>query len=231
MPYDGAPTPLAAAPAAMYQHILFDLDGTLIDSADAILAGFRRVLDEHGLAPRVPLDRRLIGPALRPTLARLAGTSDEALVERLAQRFTAWYDGEGYRGSTVYPGIAELLAQLHAHGAHLHVVTNKRLRPTLLILEWLGWRPWFERVDTQDLRSAAPLASKTEVLGRLLDETGLERKAAIYVGDRIDDLQAATAQRLPCILVDWGYGALDVVPAETWRAATPRQLGTLLGLA
>lgn len=212
----------------MYPHILFDLDGTLIDSADAILEGFRRVLAADGLAPRVPIDRSLIGPALRPTLARLSGCEDSARIEGLAKRFTTWYDDEGYRSSTVYPGIPELLARLHADGAQLHIVTNKRLRPTLLILDWLGWRPWFGRVDTQDLRAEAPLTAKADVLGRLLQEEGIARSSAVYVGDRIDDQQAAAAQQLDCILVAWGYGGGDPVLPGVARATSPEHLYRLV---
>ena len=215
----------------MYQHILFDLDGTLIDSADAILEGFRRVVHDLGLTPLRPIDRRLIGPPLRQTLSSLTGIDDPEQLAHMAQRFSDWYDAEGYRGTTVYPGIAELLATLHAHGARLHVVTNKRLRPTRLILDWLGWRSYFERIDTQDMRADAPLTSKSAVLGRLLDELAIHHSEAIYVGDRLDDVQAAADHGLPCVTVGWGYGAADAIPPDGLRAASPAALGALLGLA
>jgi phosphoglycolate phosphatase len=213
----------------MPRHILFDLDGTLIDSADAILAGFAQVLKEEGLSPRYPIERSLIGPPLRSTLARLGGVDDPLRLERMAGRFIDWYDEIGYRGSKVYPGIAQMLAQLRQRGFALHIVTNKRLHPTRLILDWLGWGAWFRRVDTQDLRAADPLASKTEVLSRLLREERIASTDAMFVGDRLDDLRAATDNHVPCLVVAWGYGAGDVLPAGTVPVQSPAALVELLG--
>lgn len=208
----------------MPRHLLFDLDGTLIDSADAILDGFRRVLAAQGLTPLHPLERSLIGPPLRQTLARLAGIEDSQRLEAMAAAFIDWYDREGYRGTRVYPGIPEMLAALVAHGFALHIVTNKRQRPTRLILDWLGWSDWFRRVDTHDLRADQPLGSKSEVLRRLLEEERIAPADALYIGDRVDDQRAAAANRLDCLLVAWGYGAADWLPAGTRVLQSPAEL-------
>ena len=78
----------------MPTDILFDLDGTLIDSSPGILASFARVLEANGLAPAVPLEASLIGPPLAVTLRQVSGVRDEALLARLVDAFKADYDAE-----------------------------------------------------------------------------------------------------------------------------------------
>lgn len=208
--------------------IIFDFDGTLIDSADAILAGLRATLAMAGVEPRLAIGPELIGPPLRTTLQRICGSDDAAQLDTLVRGFTHWYDSEGYRQTRVYPGIPELLQHLHGQGQRLHIVTNKRLNPTLLILEWLGWRPLFDHIETQDARPQAPLGHKTQVLARLLEELGGARRDCVYVGDRRDDLDAARANGLYCVLVNWGYGAADDLPADVPRADSPAELARML---
>ena len=77
---------------ARYPHILFDLDGTLIDSAPAILASFREAFAQTGIAPVRSIDESIIGPPLLETLQLLSGSQDAALTGRLADAFKASYD-------------------------------------------------------------------------------------------------------------------------------------------
>jgi phosphoglycolate phosphatase len=215
----------------MRRHILFDLDGTLIDSAESILTGMATVLAEAGITPRLPLERSLIGPPLRSTLARLTGEQDPERIAALAGRFTQWYDATGFRGSGVYPGIDALLPALRQRGHTLHIVTNKRLAPTLLILDWLGWRQHFALIDTQDRLPEQPLEGKDAVIARLLSEAGITAQQAVYVGDRLDDHVAAARNSLPCVIVAWGYGAGDALPAGTVGAQTTLQLAQQIAAA
>lgn len=212
----------------MLTHVIFDLDGTLIDSAASILEGMQVTLEAAGIVPRLPIVPGLIGPPLRTTLTRLAGEVDPAVLDGMVAHFIRWYDAEGYRRTRVYPGIPELLQTLHAAGWRLHIVTNKRLHPTRLILAWLGWSPLFESVDTQDAQPDAPLAHKSEVLARLLGQLGAGPEQAVYVGDRRDDFEAAAANGLRCHLVSWGYGAADARPEGSVLFSTPGELAEAL---
>ena len=119
------------------QAILFDFDGTLIDSARSILAGFELALTREGLQPAVPLAPSLIGPPLPKTLATLAGTEDPAVIMKLTAAYREAYDGGGYRQTEVYPGVTSMLEGLAEHRISLHIVTNKRIVPTRLILDHL----------------------------------------------------------------------------------------------
>lgn len=186
------------------KHLLFDLDGTLVDSAPSILAGFAAVAQRHGFAPRVPLDSGLIGPPLLPTLQRFSGIDEPAAVQDMAATFTAWYDTQGYRQTVVYAGIDDALRAL-AQRATLHIVTNKRILPTRLILDHLGWRERFASICSPDAFDPA-LPSKAAVLCRVLAAHGISPAHALYVGDRTEDGEAATANALAFVWAGWGYG-------------------------
>lgn len=208
--------------------IIFDLDGTLIDSSQSILAGFAGAFAAEGLSPVIALRPEIIGPPLKETLALLAGSRDGALVERLAGHFKAHYDTVGYRETTVFAGIPEMLAALAGHGIPLHIATNKRLIPTRRILDHLGWSAYFKTVRALDAWSPAA-QNKAEMIARQLQEETLSADSTLYVGDREEDFFAARANHLHFALAAWGYGgapALDqciplTAPAELLVLADP----------
>lgn len=214
---------------ARYQHIIFDLDGTLIDSAPAILASFREAFAQAGLAPVRAIDDSIIGPPLTETLQLLAGSHDPALIARLSEAFKASYDSEGYKATAAFDGVGALLASLAGAGRTLSIATNKRIHPTRLILDHLGWRRHFTHIYALD-RFPVRLPDKAAMIGRLLADQGIPHAEAIYIGDRSEDGESADANGLPFVAVTWGYGSLT--PAELraeWRmAARPEALGALL---
>ncbi|MDR1854937.1 MAG: HAD hydrolase-like protein [Azoarcus sp.] len=210
-------------------HILFDLDGTLIDSAAAILASYRTAFAACGVTPARDIAPEIVGPPIAETLRMLTGGGDAALVERLADAFKQSYDGGGLRETLAYAGIDELLRQLRAAGATLHIATNKRLHPTRLILDHLGWSELFETVYALDLFTPR-LPDKATLIARQLADHDIARDEAVYVGDRIEDGEAAEANALPFVAATWGYGSPRATTmGARWRAAaTPAELGRLL---
>lgn len=217
--------------------ILFDLDGTLIDSSPGILASFQQVLAIYGLEPAAPLDQRLIGPPLLQTLARLTGLDDANPLTELAAAFKAVYDGEGYRATQPYPGLAATLDALIRADWRLFIATNKRFEPTRRILDHLELNRYFADVYTLD-RQQPPAADKTRLVGRLLTEQSLNPRRCWFIGDSGEDAAAAGAHGLPFIAAAYGYGdaaqqtgypvaarigALDELPAllQRMRAIAP----------
>ena len=190
----------------MAPDILFDLDGTLIDSSPGILASFARILAAEGLRPAVPLEAALIGPPLATTLRLVSGIGDEARLARLVEAFKADYDSEGYRTTEVFPGVAEGLARLAAEGARLFIVTNKRMLPSRRILEALGLAPLFAGIHSRD-ETDPPAPSKSAVTARLVAQHGIDRHRACLVGDSDEDAAAARENGLPFIHATYGYGA------------------------
>ncbi len=208
-----------------YAHVLFDLDGTLIDSAPAILASYRDAFAAAGREAVVPIDASIVGPPLLETLQMLAGTTDAAVIEPLAAGFKASYDSTGYRQTAAYEGVGEMLQRLVDAGCALSIATNKRLLPTRLILEHLGWASHFAAVYALDLFEPR-LPHKAAMIARLMQDRGITRDQAVYVGDRSEDGESADANGLPFLAATWGYGSLSSAEmAPHWRAvATPAAL-------
>ncbi|MBM4192212.1 MAG: HAD family hydrolase [Gammaproteobacteria bacterium] len=186
--------------------ILFDLDGTLIDSARTILAGFERALEREGLQAVVPLEPSLIGPPLPKTLATLAGTSDPCVIARLAIAYREAYDGGGYLQTEVYPGVPAMIEALATQRIALHIVTNKRIAPTRLILDHLGWTRWFRGIYALDaLEPAAP--HKSALVSAVMQLESLTQTHTWMVGDSAEDRSAAESNGLRFFSATWGYGA------------------------
>ena len=197
---------MSAASAAAPEAVLFDLDGTLIDSAPGILASFEAALRATGLEPGVPLSPSLIGPPLAQTVATLLGRDDPAAVEAMVAAYRADYDVSGYRATAVYEGVPEMLDTLAQSGIALHIVTNKRIAPTRLILDHLGWTPRFAGIYALDaLQPPAP--HKPALVGEVLRRERIAAERAWMVGDSAEDRRAAETHALRFFGAGWGYGA------------------------
>lgn len=188
--------------------IIFDLDGTLIDSSPSILKCFGRVLDDFGLTPLVPLSSSLIGPPLRQTLVNLTGNTDNAFLDRLIDGFKNCYDTEGYKETRAYDGVDAMLAQLADQGVPMAIATNKRRTPTLKIIEYLGWERYFRIVGTLDTPTPS-YADKAAMLSSLLDQLSVSAAAALFIGDKLEDGEAAKTNSMPFFAAGWGYGEWD----------------------
>jgi phosphoglycolate phosphatase len=116
------------------------MDGTLIDSAHSILKSLEITIKKTGLSTVIPLTSHLIGPPLRETLKRLFGEQENVDLDCLISVFKDFYDTEGFKGSLIYPGVHDLLNQLNQSDISLYLATNKRLIPTLKIIEYFGWK-------------------------------------------------------------------------------------------
>lgn len=212
-----------------YPHVLFDLDGTLIDSAPAILASYREAFAAAGRTPVMPIDAGIVGPPLLETLEMLTGSTEPALIAELAAHFKASYDTTGYRQTAAYDGVGDMLARMAAGGCRLAIATNKRLHPTRLILQHLGWAGHFDAVYALDMFEPR-LPDKATMIARLMADRGIPRDIAVYVGDRSEDGESADANHLPFLAATWGYGSLDAAEmAPHWRAITsPAALAELI---
>ncbi|KFX70176.1 hydrolase [Pseudomonas taeanensis MS-3] len=204
----------------MKTHILFDFDGTLVDSAPAILSCFKQVMQAHGLQACRTVDDSLIGPPLRQTLESLSGQSDPALLDALSASFKDIYDSKACLETPAYAGWHTLLDSLCAQGLTLAIATNKRLLPTRKIINALGWDERFSEVFASDSHPGL-YADKTGMIAALLQKLRIAPQAAIYVGDTEQDGRAAAANAVDFWPVAWGYGSFG---SGCQPFVSPRQL-------
>lgn len=186
--------------------IIFDLDGTLIDSADAILSGLQAAANEADYSLNLSLEKALIGPPLRMTLQKLTGVKDDLVLDRMIATFKSCYDTVGYKKTLAFSGVDSLLRQLHSTDQILMLATNKRMIPTVNILKHFGWLSLFHSIYAIDKNPLKVFSNKSEMLYSLIKENGIELDGSLYIGDRIEDQESAAANGLKAITVTWGYG-------------------------
>jgi phosphoglycolate phosphatase len=198
--------------------LIFDLDGTLTDSKPGILGCLREVLDARQMHDCGPLDR-FIGPPVEQWAEELLpqGTSEDRAA--LAREYRACYDRVGWSNNSVYPGVMEMLAQLHAGKFPLYVCTSKQEHFAVRILETFGLARFFTAIYGDKAVYASH--SKIDLLARILAERGLSRESVWMVGDRTFDIDAAHANNIRCLAVGWGYGTAEEWAQADAVAATP----------
>jgi phosphoglycolate phosphatase len=185
-----------------FDTVIFDLDGTVSDSAPGILASLDHAFGVTGFTPPENLVR-FIGPPFQTAFEREGFTPDQ--IDLLLTAYRAHYWEVGAFLNTVYPGVEQVLTALGAEGYRLAIATSKPEPTARRILEFLGLTDRFEVIGgaTYDMGRA----TKAEVLGYVLDQ--LHICEPVMVGDRYHDVQGSAAFDIPCIGVSWGYANPD----------------------
>lgn len=201
--------------------VIFDLDGTLVDSLAPIARAMNTALEEAGRAAR-PLEdyRRFVGDGARILARRLLGPEAvEDIVESSARRFREVYAEAGHEGTHAYPGMRELLSRLRAAGARLAVLSNKPDALAAACAEHVFGREVFAEVVGQ--REGVPPKPAPDGLIGLLARIGADARRVVYVGDTATDAATARAAGLKMIGVAWGFrGPAELVAAGVKRIAT-----------
>ena len=213
----------------MYQHLLFDLDGTLTDPGEGITNSVAYALQKRGIevADRSEL-YRFIGPPLAKSFMQYYGLS-EADATQAVTDYREYFVPHGMFENKVYAGIPECLAALTASGKRLIVATSKPEKFAIQILEHFGLLPYFDRVygATMDLSRS----KKGDIIAYALSEEKISPDKALMIGDRHHDIDGAHENGLAAVGVLYGYGDREEHEAAgaEFIVATVGELGELLG--
>jgi len=185
--------------------VIFDLDGTLTDSAAGIVASFRHALEHIGApVPDGDLAQRLVGPPMHHTLAGMGlGEQTDAAIAA----YRADYTSRGWLMNTMFDGVTALLADLRAAGVRLAVATSKVEPTARKILAHFSLDGFFEVVAGASVDGTR--SAKSAVLAHALEQLAPLPARVLMVGDRRHDVDGAAAHGIDTVLVGWGYGQSD----------------------
>jgi phosphoglycolate phosphatase len=197
--------------------IVFDLDGTLVDTAPDLIDTLNVVFAREGLPPvAYQTARNLIGGGARAMIARGIEAEGRILeppkIEQMFDDFIAYYSAHVADRSRPFPGLVEALDTLAASGHRFAVCTNKLEKLSVLLLEKLKLADRFAAICVQDtfgIQKPDP-----EILRRTIAAAGGNPQRAIMIGDSLTDIRTARAVGIPVIAVDFGYSENPVSELE-----------------
>lgn len=189
-------------------NVLFDLDGTLTDPREGIVACFKHALAGAGCAcpPDAELER-FIGPPLHETLGLLVGTDDLVRFDLALSLFRDRFSAVGMFENAVYPEIPSALASLRTLGAMLYVATSKPQIYAERIIEHFGLGRYFQAVYGSEL--VGTRSGKADLIGYVLESESLVARDTFMVGDRAPDVFGARVHGVRAIGALWGYGTRE----------------------
>lgn len=208
--------------------VIFDLDGTLLDSAPDVLDALAQALDSVGITWAGPLPQTLIGPPVQGMVEKLGLPASQPEIEAVVRAFRSIYDGGQQPLTQPYEGAVEILVDLRKVGWGTYLATNKPILPTQRLVARF-FPGLFDDLCCVDSCEGRRL-TKTEMVDALLDRHGLCPGTSIVVGDGVADLRAGKDLGCTTIAVGWGYGVREELEAESpdhWVEGFP-QLRALL---
>lgn len=187
-----------------YKLVIFDLDGTILDTLDDLADSMNHVLELHGFPIHSRDDiRRFVGNGIMNLIKRAAPQgSDEATVNALYEDFVLWYKDHCLVKTAPYPGITEMLSQLKAEGVKTAVVSNKGDFAVQELISEIFPEMFDMAVgERQGIRRKPAPDSVNEVLEKL----GVSADDSVYIGDSDVDIETAGNAGMPCVSVTWGF--------------------------
>lgn len=212
--------------------VIFDLDGTLADTLLDLTSSLNHALESLGYsAIEPPTVRRMVGDGLPTLIERAARTRDPEAVSEMVSRFTE-HHGEHYLDHTaLYPGTADLLAELRGRGCPMAVLSNKPHHFTMRVCDALltGW-PFVAIEGASDRTPRKPDPQGAQAILARMDRSPQD---TFMVGDTIADIETARRTGMKSIAVTWGFRDADELAAAgaDFVADRPEQIGIFVGAA
>jgi haloacid dehalogenase superfamily, subfamily IA, variant 1 with third motif having Dx(3-4)D or Dx(3-4)E len=185
----------------MYRTVIFDLDGTLVDSSDGIIRATEEALDilKYPAMSHAEI-RSYIGPPIGNSIIERNGLGADDL-EEFNRVFRDIYKNKYLMNATVYPGIMELLSDLNDR--FIGIATNKRIDYTLVLLENIRISEYCDVVEGLDMKGTL---KKKDLIEKCAEASGENRERIVMIGDTASDMNAAKEYGIDFIGVTYGFG-------------------------
>tara|TARA_B110000858_G_scaffold163800_1_gene189563 strand:+ start:13 stop:660 length:648 start_codon:yes stop_codon:yes gene_type:complete len=188
---------------SLSKAIIFDFDGTLVDSEKSIYQCFQSIT--NCIAPeRIAYAKNiLIGPPLRDTASEILGPNHQDQLDEFVKLFIEMHDKHVIDNTYPYPGVIETLDKLNAKKVFMAIATNKRHSPTIKLINHYNWQEYFISIECSDDKSS--IRNKDEMIQDILNNDKNFNKA-FFIGDTVNDGLSANLSELTFIKAYYGYG-------------------------
>ena len=195
----------------VYDTLLFDLDGTVTDSAPGVMNSFHYALSKFGIEPESHDElKKVVGPPLRYSF-RDYGVTDEQF-PRVFEAYLSYYLPRGIYENSVFPGMEELFRRLRAAGKRLVIASSKRQDGVDTVMNYFGLARYFDFLGGSD--ESVGRVTKADTIRYIIDTLPItDISAAILVGDRKYDVEGALPFGLKTVGVLHGYGTEEELRA------------------
>ncbi len=195
---------------ANFTHIIFDLDGTLTDNTQGIDDSVRFALKQMQIDdyPEDYLDT-FVGPPLQWGFRNLFGLNERNTLLAV-EHFREYYSENGWHENEPYPGVSEMLEELHSQGKKLYIATSKLEKYAVKIVEHFGFDKYIDQLIGADY--SGKKSNKSLIIGNLLESQRLSpSKAIVMVGDTVFDIEGGKENGLTTVAVSYGFGKVEAL--------------------
>lgn len=189
----------------MVRDIIWDLDGTLVNSEPEIIYHLIRAIEAIGIKAELKKSELRIGPPLASIIKESYGDVSSEQVEAVTREFRNNYDNCGFKDTYLFDGILEVLS---IRGLRHHIVTNKPQFATSKLIDKLSIAPLFASIRSTYFVDGVAI-SKSYLFKEVIDEFGLDTNSVVGIGDMVGDARGAIANGLRSYGVTWGTGIID----------------------
>ena len=187
----------------MRKSIIFDFDGTLVDSEKAIYECFQNITKQIAPERASYAKNLLIGPPLRDTASEILGPENQDLLDEFVRSFITMHDEQVILHTKPYPDVIQVLKKLHTKNIPMAVATNKRLAPTKKLIDHFSWNEYFSLIECSD--SQPKMRDKDAMIQDIVNQNE-SFHGSYFIGDTVNDGLSANLNQLPFIKASYGYG-------------------------
>lgn len=197
----------------MISTILFDLDGTLVDSKESMICCIKLVLEQFDKSlPNIDQLEWCVGPPIRDVFSQLLNTKDDNLVEQALKNYRKYFSDMKGLGLAVYPDVFKTLRRLKKRRIRIYLATSKPILIAKDILDRLNLTLYFDAVYGSELNGQ--FSDKKELISRIINSEGLNHRSTLIIGDRSFDIIAGKYNKIITAAVTYGYGTIKEINAS-----------------